>query len=108
MGSSSAQVKKGQAYLFGSYRLNSDGILYRQNREIHLAPKELEALRFLILNAGRVVTAFELKQHLWGEVNVTSESLPRCISSLRAALEPDEVIQTVYKRGYRFVASVQC
>ncbi len=108
MGTSSAQVKKGPVYLFGRYRLNSDGILYRQNREIHLAPKELEALRFLILNAGRVVTAFELKQHLWDQVNVTSESLPRCISSLRAALEPDEVIQTVYKRGYRFVASVQC
>ena len=44
----------------------------------------------------------QLKEALWGNVHVTAESVPRCLSSLRAKLKPDEYIQTVYKRGYRF------
>ncbi|HTB96793.1 MAG TPA: winged helix-turn-helix domain-containing protein [Terracidiphilus sp.] len=95
-------------FLFGSYRLEPDGVLHRQDQQIHLPPKELEALRFLLQNPGRIVTPSELKRSLWGQVHVTADSVPRCISSLRAALLPDELIQTVYKKGYRFIAPVEC
>ncbi len=61
----------------------------------------------LLSHAGQIVSISELKQALWGETNVTSESLPRCLSSLRARLEPEECIQTIYKRGYRFTAEVK-
>jgi hypothetical protein len=40
-------------------------------------------------------------------VNVTADSVPKCLSSLRARLEPDDCIQTVYKRGYRLSAEVR-
>jgi TolB-like protein len=74
---------------------------------VHLPPKELAALRLLLAHAGQIVTPLQLRRALWGDVHVTAESVPKCISSLRARLEPDECIQTVYKRGYRFSAEVR-
>jgi TolB-like protein/tetratricopeptide (TPR) repeat protein len=48
-----------------------------------------------------------LKNALWGDVHVTADSVPKCVSSLRARLAPEECIQTVYKRGYRFTAEIR-
>jgi TolB-like protein/tetratricopeptide (TPR) repeat protein len=73
---------------------------------IHLAPKELAALRFLLARPGEIVTPAQLRQAIWGDVHVTAESVPKCVSSLRAHLEPEDCIQTVYKRGYRLTAEV--
>lgn len=92
---------------FASFRLEDDGSLYRGETPVHLPPKELAALRLLLSNAGRVVTSAQLRQALWGDVHVTADSVPKCVSSLRARLEPDDCIQTVYKRGYRFSAEVR-
>ena len=94
-------------FSFGNFRLCSDGTLFRNQVPIHLPPKELAALRFLLVHAGRVVTPAQLKQALWGGVHVTSDSVPRCLSSLRAHLEPDQSIQTIYKRGYRLSGAVR-
>lgn len=94
----------GPSVRFAAFRLEADGSLFRGSSLIHLPPKELAALRLLLAKAGQVVTAAELMQALWGEVNVTAESVPKCLSSLRARLQPDDCIQTVYKRGYRLMA----
>lgn len=94
------------AYTFGPLRLESDGTLFRNGEAIHLPPKELAALRLLLQNAGRIVTPSQLKAALWGDISVTPDSLPRCMSSLRSRLEPNQCIQTVYKRGYRIVVAV--
>jgi TolB-like protein len=67
----------------------------------------LAALRLLLAHAGQIVTPLQLRQSLWGDVHVTADSVPKCLSSLRARLEPEECIQTVYKRGYRFSAEVR-
>lgn len=88
-------------FCFGNFRLSPDGTLFRDQGEIHLPPKELGALRYLLSHAGQVVTPAQLKQALWGDLHVTSDSVPRCVSSLRARLEPDQCIHTIYKRGYR-------
>src|SRR5271168_3313099 len=93
--------------VFAGFRLEADGTLLRGDRAIHLPPKELAALRFLLANPARVVTPQELRQAIWGGVHVTADSVPKCMSSLRALLEPEECIQTIYKRGYRFVAEVR-
>ncbi len=61
-------------------------------------------MRFLLASGGQIVTPNQLKQALWGEVHVTADSVPKCVSSLRARLAPEDCIQTVYKRGYRFIA----
>ncbi len=94
-------------FLFAGFRLEPDGTLLRGEAQIHLPPKELAALKVLIANAGRVVTPLELQKALWGDVHVTGDSVPKCVSSLRARLQPEECIQTLYKRGYRFTAGVR-
>jgi DNA-binding winged helix-turn-helix (wHTH) protein/tetratricopeptide (TPR) repeat protein len=93
-------------YSFGNFRLWADGTLLREQKQIHLPPKELAALRFLLAHAGQVVTPAQLREALWGEVHVTSDSVPRCLSSLRNLLEPEQCIQTIYKRGYRLSGPV--
>jgi DNA-binding winged helix-turn-helix (wHTH) protein/tetratricopeptide (TPR) repeat protein len=95
------------AFSFSGFRLEADGTLVRGEAVVHLPPKELAALRLLIAHAGQIVTPHQLRQALWGDVHVTADSVPKCLSSLRARLEPEECIQTVYKRGYRFSAEVR-
>ena len=101
------QVSGAATLIFAGFRLEPDGTLFRGKSAIHLTPRELTALRMLLAQAGRIVEISVLKQALWGETNVTAESLPRCISSLRARLEPEDCIQTIYKRGYRLTADVK-
>src|SRR6266702_636087 len=104
--SSSSLAATEPSLSFGALRLEADGTLLRGDSPIHLPPKELAALRLLLEHAGRIVSAEELRETLWGGVHVTADSVPKCMSSLRARLEPDEFIQTIYKRGYRFGAEV--
>jgi TolB-like protein/tetratricopeptide (TPR) repeat protein len=87
--------------------MEADGSLFRGGSVIHLPPRELAALRVLLANAGQIVTPSQLKEALWGDVHVTGESVPKCLSSLRARLKPEDCIQTVYKRGYRLMAEVR-
>jgi DNA-binding winged helix-turn-helix (wHTH) protein len=96
-----------QALLFAGFRLQADGTLLRGEAVVHLPPKELAALRLLVAHAGQIVSPLELREALWGDVHVTADSVPKCLSSLRARLEPEQCIQTVYKRGYRFSAEVR-
>ncbi len=92
---------------FAGFRLESDGTLLRGKNMVHLQPKELAALRFLLAHRGEIVTAVQLREAIWGDVHVTADSVPKCVSSLRARLEPEECIQTIYKRGYRLAVDVR-
>src|SRR5271157_5819363 len=92
---------------FAGFRLEADGTLWRGEVVVHLPPRELAALRLLLAHAGQVVSHTQLKNALWGDVHVSADSVPKCVSSLRARLEPDTCIQTVYKRGYRFTGEIR-
>jgi DNA-binding winged helix-turn-helix (wHTH) protein/tetratricopeptide (TPR) repeat protein len=92
---------------FGPFRLEADGTLFRGESIVHLPPRELAALRLLLAHPGQIVSPLLLRKELWGDVHVTADSVPKCLSSLRARLEPEECIQTVYKRGYRLSAQVE-
>lgn len=94
------------SFSFAGFSLEPDGSLFRGGTLIHLPPKELAALRLLLTRGGRIVTALEMRNALWGEVHVSPDSVTRCVSSLRAQLQLEDCIQTVYKRGYRFSANV--
>jgi len=93
-------------FTFANLRLEPDGTLFQGDDSIHLAPKELAALRVLLANPGRIVTPAQLKEALWPDVHVTADSVPRCISSLRSRLGDAVQIRTIYKRGYRFDSPV--
>lgn len=96
-----------KGYRFGGFRLDADGTLLHGETKVHLSLKELAALRLLLADPGRIVTPQELKQALWGDAPVLAESVSKCLVSLRRKLEPEECIETVYKRGYRISAVVR-
>lgn len=96
---------------FGPYRYSvEERLLYRGDELVPLAPKILETLHILIERRGRIVEKNTLMDRLWPETAVGEDSLLRNISLLRKTLcggEDDcRFIETIPKRGYRFVASV--
>jgi adenylate cyclase len=84
------------------------GCLRQGGRAIGLRPRSFEVLHYLVENAGRLVPKEELMRAIWRDVIVYDESLARCISDVRRALSDtdQQIIKTVPRRGYLFVASV--
>ncbi len=92
---------------FGEFRLEADGSLLRGETPVSLNASELAALRLLVAHRGQVVTPLELQQALWGDEAVAADSVSNCLASLREHLEPEDCIESIPKRGYRFTAEVQ-
>ncbi len=88
-----------RTYRFAGFRLEADGTLLRGGTPVHLPPEELAVLRLLLARAGEIVTPLELKRTVWGEMHVASDGVSSCVASLRARLQPEDCIQSVYKRG---------
>jgi adenylate cyclase len=82
--------------------------LWAGGREVELRPKSFDVLQYLVENAGRLVTKDEIMQAVWPDVTVTDESLTRCVSDVRHAINDGEqnIIKTMPRRGYMFVAPV--
>jgi DNA-binding winged helix-turn-helix (wHTH) protein len=74
-----------------------------------MAPKGFDVLAYLVEHAGQVVAQDELLEALWPDTYVNPEVLRKYILEIRRALgdRPDnpEFIETVPKRGYRFIAA---
>jgi TolB-like protein/Tfp pilus assembly protein PilF len=97
---------------FGPFRIDrTERLLRRGSEVIPLTPKAIETLLVLAANGGRVVEKDELIRHVWPDTFVEEGSLARNISLLRKVLGggPDDAdyIETVPRRGYRFVAPVR-
>jgi TolB-like protein len=96
-------------FIFENYTVDlRRAALYRGDLAIDLRPKSFEVLRYLVANAGRLVSKDELSQAIWPTVVASDESLTRCVSDVRQALADGErgIIKTVPRRGYLFAASV--
>jgi len=99
-------------YWFGDFELNTVEWVLRQKGEIlPLAPKALQALELLVRNGGSVVSRKDMVESLWPDAFVEESNLTVTISMLRRALGDSETgtkfIETVPKRGYRFVPLVK-
>jgi DNA-binding winged helix-turn-helix (wHTH) protein/Tol biopolymer transport system component len=99
-------------YEFGAYCLNSrDRLLLLKGEVVPLTPKAVETLLILVQNAGRVVSKDELMSAVWPDTFVEEGGLTRNIYVLRKALGDADngprYIETIPKRGYRFVADVR-
>jgi DNA-binding winged helix-turn-helix (wHTH) protein len=81
-------------------------VLYKKDDRIRLIPKEFDMLVVLAKNSGHVVMKEEIVQEVWRDTFIGDTSLMRNISVLRKILGPD-VIETVSKRSYLFVAKTQ-
>ncbi len=93
-------------YSFGPFRVDArERLLFKGDREIPLTPKVFDTLLTLIENCSHVLTKKELMQKVWPDSFVEENNLAQNISLLRKALG-GSFIQTIPKRGYRFVADV--
>ena len=88
------------------------GELFKEDRPVSLGPQPLKLLALLATRPGALVTRDEIREQLWGEdIHVDYEQgISSCVKQIRFTLhdEPQEpkFIQTVPRRGYRFIAPV--
>jgi DNA-binding winged helix-turn-helix (wHTH) protein len=99
-------------YEFGPYQLNVNTRgLKRSGETISLTPKAAEILVLLVTRAGQLVEKDELLKEVWPNTFVEEANLSQNICYLRKALSDERAgpkyIETVTRRGYRFIASVR-
>ena len=100
-----------QFYEFGRFRVKSDErVLLREEELVPLTPKAFDILLALLENDGRVVNKDDLMKKVWPNTFVEEGNLTQNVSLLRKALgesaDGPQFIETVPRRGYRFVAPV--
>jgi TolB-like protein/DNA-binding winged helix-turn-helix (wHTH) protein/Tfp pilus assembly protein PilF len=98
-------------YEFGQFRLDPEAhLLVRGETVVPLEPKAVEVLLILVERSGELVARHNLMRAVWPDTFVEESNLSSNISILRRQLGVPpgggEYIQTIPKRGYRFVAAV--
>jgi eukaryotic-like serine/threonine-protein kinase len=98
-------------YVFGPFRIDpEERVLVRDGIPIPLGPKVFETLLLLVKNAGHLIDKDELMKRVWPDAFVEEGNLNKHIFVLRKTLGQwdggVEYIETVPRRGYRFVAPV--
>ncbi len=102
----------GKIYTFGKFQLDAnERILFDGKETISLTPKAFDTLLLLIENCGRVLSKEKIMEIVWENSFVEENNLAQNISHLRKVLGEGKngakFIETVSKRGYRFIASVE-
>lgn len=96
---------------FGQFVFDADtGVLSRNAVPVRLQPQPARVLALLVTRAGDVVSRDELRQQIWGTDTFVDfeRGLNFCIAQIRSALgdsaESPRFVETLPKRGYRFIA----
>ena len=102
-------MQSAQQVNFAHFRLDlANEQLWRGDKPIPLRRQTFAVLRYLVEHAGQVVSKAALLDALWPGVYVTDMAPMICIRELRKALGDDarvpQFIETVHRRGYRFIA----
>lgn len=105
-------TKHDERLKFGEFVVDRrEGVLYREGRVVPLAPKPFDTLAHLAAHPQRVVTKQELLDAIWPDTFVTDDVLVQGIVEVRRALgdsaKNPRWIQTLPKRGYRFLGAVE-
>ena len=99
------------SYKFKEFRLDvAERILLRENSPVALAPKAFDVLAVLVGQSGHLVEKDELLRIVWEDAFVEESNVARVVHSLRKILgenEENKFIETVSKKGYRFIAGVE-
>ena len=99
-------------YVFGEYSLDPTQYALRQaGRLVPIEPRVFEVLAYLVQHAGQTITTEALLAHLYPDQFAPVERLTNAVTHARKALgetsQAPRYIQTVRRRGYRFVAPVE-
>ncbi|HKP46849.1 MAG TPA: winged helix-turn-helix domain-containing protein [Pyrinomonadaceae bacterium] len=98
-------------YEFGPFRIDaSERVLFRGNDLVPLTPKAFDLLLVLVRSEGHVVTKDDLMKSVWPDSFVEEANLSHNVYKLREALgesgNGEKFIQTLPRRGYRFIPKV--
>ena len=98
-------------YEFGRFRFDpANHLLLSEGTPVSLTPKVFEVLLVLVQNGSRLTTKEDLMQRVWPDSFVEEANLTVNISALRKLLgdtaDGQPYIETVSKKGYRFIAPV--
>lgn len=101
-----------QIYKFGKFTVDAaERLLFDGKQTISLTPKAFDTLLLLIENGGHVLSKEEIMEKVWADSFVEENNLAQNISALRRALgegvDGAKFIETVSKRGYRFIAPIE-
>jgi DNA-binding winged helix-turn-helix (wHTH) protein/TolB-like protein len=97
----------GKIYQFEDYLLDvSEQRLQKNGEDISLPPKVFEVLTALVKRHGQLITYQELMEEVWQDTFVEETNLRYSIHTLRKTF-PEQFIETVPKRGYRFKPEVK-
>jgi DNA-binding winged helix-turn-helix (wHTH) protein/TolB-like protein len=101
------------AMQFGQFAFDADtGALSRNGVPVRLQPQPARVLAVLVSRAGTIVTRDELRQEIWGTDTFVDfeRGLNFCVAQIRSALgdsaDSPRYVETLPKRGYRFIAPV--
>ena len=99
-------------YEFGRFRLDAyERVLLRDRDPVPLTPKVFDILLALVERGGHIVEKDDLMKRVWPDTFVEEGNLTQNVSLLRKALGENpgspQFIETVARRGYRFVATVK-
>ena len=99
-------------YEFGDFQIDvKNQLLLRAREVVALNPRTFDLLLALILKQGDIATKEELLKTVWKDAFVEEANLSHHVHLLRRALEEDtngqRYIETIPKRGYRFVAPIR-
>lgn len=99
-------------YRFGEFTLDTDAYEVRVDDEpLALTGKPLDLLVYLAAKQGRLVTRDDLFRDLWPDTTVSDNVLTQAVSEVRRALDDavdaPRFIETISRRGYRFIAKVE-
>ncbi len=98
-------------WYFGPFHLDVGAErLWRGTEAVRLTAKAFGVLRYLVMQAGRLVSKEELFATVWYAASVSDAALAVCIREVRQALgdtaQTPQYVETVRGRGYRFVVPV--
>ncbi len=103
-----SDAKPVEVHRFGDCQLNlTSHKLFRNEVEVPLTSKEFRLLEYFVRRCGRALTRNDILDAVWGHsVIVSGRSVDRCVTTLRAKIEPDPqrptFIHTIRDIGYRF------
>src|SRR5712692_3852339 len=97
-----------QTYEFGDWLLDpAEHLLLHNGEPVALTPKVFDILLLLVENAGSLITKDEFMSRVWPDAFVEDAVLAQNISQLRKALGDSVTIETVPKKGYRFLQTAK-
>lgn len=99
-------------YVFGPFQLDASSLLLlRDGKPVSLTPKALDTLLVLVQSSGRVLQKDEILKKVWPDTFIEEATLAQNIFTIRKILGVDAngrpYIETIPRRGYRFVADVR-